>query len=763
MEGIEKIKSVTAVFFLALFCVSFAFGETYYVDNNGDDKNIGSKEKPFKTVQKAADIVKEGDTVVVNSGVYEERVVTKTNGSSSMMITFKGEKGAIIRSFVINNNFVKVTGFEMFYDVPGYKPKMNYKEGIVTPKWAFIEINNAEGCQVINNIIRNGKKYLCGVLFTGNSKNCLVKGNRFYRINYYPIELSGEGNVIEDNIIEDTIWDGIRVVGRNHIIRGNYFTLVNQGGVGYPSIVLVRKFKDNGACNSILFEKNYAKTCHAKICRLEETNSSGIVFKNNVFEDITCSAKICVPEVKFFGNIFINSCRDRMHVLMYYENANNGTVKENIFVGCGIDSRDTSQGWYFISEKVTGFSADDNWVCGPFPEFSAKKDFKEQNGKNGGNPFEKIKGDYHPAWRVPVFTIEKVEVTEEKQKNRKEKDIGKMKKSDRINEAGMELEIIDIVNPDIITSKFAKRYKYDRFENPKLKLLREKYKLDKVIEPGKNEFEKMLYLMEWVGKQFKFDHPSIVSDSALDILEECAKGGTFFCLQYSDVMLACANSLGWVCRLMDIRMKNPGGTEHTTTDIWSNQFRKWIMLDATGNVYFEKKDKQGIPLSPYEIREERIKNGNKNIFMVKGIRQIKSEPDISRVDKYCFIHYIANGDLLDSPKDFGDRSFMIIDDFNKDVEWHRRESPKDPKEIYWTLGEAKMQIYIVDKGKLEVNLETQTPNFDTFLVKVDSEEWQKSGDKFFWNLKKGENKLTVTTINKFGITGPENYIIVKYY
>ncbi len=45
-------------------------GTTYYVSPRGADLNPGTEAKPFRTIQKAADRVKPGDTVLVDDGVY---------------------------------------------------------------------------------------------------------------------------------------------------------------------------------------------------------------------------------------------------------------------------------------------------------------------------------------------------------------------------------------------------------------------------------------------------------------------------------------------------------------------------------------------------------------------------------------------------------------------------------------------------------------------------------------------------------------------
>ena len=44
--------------------------QEYYVSVYGSDKNIGSSDKLFRTISKAAQLAKAGDTVTVREGVY---------------------------------------------------------------------------------------------------------------------------------------------------------------------------------------------------------------------------------------------------------------------------------------------------------------------------------------------------------------------------------------------------------------------------------------------------------------------------------------------------------------------------------------------------------------------------------------------------------------------------------------------------------------------------------------------------------------------
>ena len=48
---------------------SGVIGAVYYVATTGSDSNLGTETSPFLTIQKAANVVKPGETVIVKDGV----------------------------------------------------------------------------------------------------------------------------------------------------------------------------------------------------------------------------------------------------------------------------------------------------------------------------------------------------------------------------------------------------------------------------------------------------------------------------------------------------------------------------------------------------------------------------------------------------------------------------------------------------------------------------------------------------------------------
>jgi hypothetical protein len=100
------------------------FTKTYYVDNNSaeaDESGPGSRERPFRTIGKAAEVLQPGERVVIASGVYRECVRPPRGGAGpTRMISYEAAPGAKV---VIKGSEVLKQGWEqksvsMFRRIP---------------------------------------------------------------------------------------------------------------------------------------------------------------------------------------------------------------------------------------------------------------------------------------------------------------------------------------------------------------------------------------------------------------------------------------------------------------------------------------------------------------------------------------------------------------------------------------------------------------------------------------------------------------------
>ena len=82
-------STATAITGLMLSICVEAAAATYYVASNGSDSNSGSESSPWGTIQKAANTLRAGDTVLIRQGVYPERVTPVNSGTEGNWITYR--------------------------------------------------------------------------------------------------------------------------------------------------------------------------------------------------------------------------------------------------------------------------------------------------------------------------------------------------------------------------------------------------------------------------------------------------------------------------------------------------------------------------------------------------------------------------------------------------------------------------------------------------------------------------------------------------
>jgi len=96
----------------------------YYLGPRGDDLNDGSADRPWRTIQHAARVVRPGTTVHIAPGEYQVAVVTKISGTAAGRIRFVSDvqwaarvrtKGASA-SWLNEGNFVDIIGFDISGD-----------------------------------------------------------------------------------------------------------------------------------------------------------------------------------------------------------------------------------------------------------------------------------------------------------------------------------------------------------------------------------------------------------------------------------------------------------------------------------------------------------------------------------------------------------------------------------------------------------------------------------------------------------------------
>jgi len=85
-----RIRSIISgiISLIILFNISTIEAKVYFVSPSGDDASPGSRNNPWLTIQRAANIVNAGDTVYIMSGTYCEHIIPKYSGKQGNSIVY---------------------------------------------------------------------------------------------------------------------------------------------------------------------------------------------------------------------------------------------------------------------------------------------------------------------------------------------------------------------------------------------------------------------------------------------------------------------------------------------------------------------------------------------------------------------------------------------------------------------------------------------------------------------------------------------------
>lgn len=343
---------------------------------------------------------------------------------------------------------------------------------------------------------------------------------------------------------------------------------------------------------------------------------------------------------------------------------------------------------------------------------------------------------------------------------------------------------ITVVEKDItpvIENQFSKRGIYEKAGHPKLLQLRKQEGFDKLVAGSKDELEQMQRIADWAQKRLpKFGTPTSKALAPIDIIKAADEGNTFFCNHFACIFVGAATSMGWPCRTLALHVGNhpsgKGAPEHSEAEVWSNQYRKWILFDPLYGAHFEI---NGIPLNAWEMRQEWFYGNRDKISIVMGAPAkfhkyaelpipIKEQPGYGllalgprTIDKLALIGYCPGNNVIDSGSLDYSGMFISTDTLASQIKWHKRINPADPsKDSYFPLNQADLKFTPASEG-LKVEVQTNTPNFDKYRYRTNGGKWM-DGEPGIWKLKKGKNMMEVKPVNTFGVEGVASRVAVEF-
>lgn len=253
------------------------------------DANPGTEQKPFRTVQRAADVARPGDTVYVMAGKYDERIKVKSGGTEGKPVAFvaRPRHSATVAGFDLQASYVRLEGFEITAAKPATAVQLD-----------------ASHCEVLDNYIHHMSAAVNGTVGKlagdGNTRDySAVAHNRIAYNKVYHCEygfiLGGNDWLVENNEVSRLFMyasgryddcDYTRFFGIGCIQRYNYYHGTIRDEIKTAHVDCVQTFCNNAEiAKDLLFEDNACFDFH-QMCMVESAphvgNVRGLTFRGNV-------------------------------------------------------------------------------------------------------------------------------------------------------------------------------------------------------------------------------------------------------------------------------------------------------------------------------------------------------------------------------------------------------------------------------------------------------------------------------------------------
>jgi transglutaminase-like putative cysteine protease len=335
-----------------------------------------------------------------------------------------------------------------------------------------------------------------------------------------------------------------------------------------------------------------------------------------------------------------------------------------------------------------------------------------------------------------------------------------------------ELEVSSRRNDPIVRTSIT--FAVEPYDHPRLKELREKCRLDEVLQGATSEFEVVARLAAWASQLWTDGHlrEGYPAWDALEILKPHADGRPVggFCQQYNLVLLQACESLGIPGRCVSIGPGDHGSPirgGHEVVELWSNDYRKWVYVDGNAAWCFTDAD-AATPLSLLELRERQLRGRPVRVVVLAETKVVWK--GISDWPPFIELRLIPRSNFLEQPAPLPLNQGMRGWFWTGHVAWSDREAPASPiygrrvtrrGDFEWTWNTVHLTLEAVGPGELRVHLDTETPGFAAYLVSLDGAAPRPLSSGFPWTLRKGKNAIEVRTRNTAGRQGPPARIEIE--
>ncbi len=303
------LKYIYCIVIFIHFTLSYSLAQNnYYVSENGNDDNNGlTPGTAFATLQHAADIVSQGDSVSVLQGNYNGFDL-RTGGSQNSPIVFKANSNNVIIS---NPNNVTNDGINIenadYVVVDGFN--------VINQPRAGIRIAVSDFVKIINNTCTNNNRW---GIFTGFTNDIIIEHNTCsFSQNEHGIYVSNSGDrpIVRDNICFENNGCGIQLNAD-----------LSQGGDGIISNAVIE--------SNILYNNCYGGGSAINLDGVQESK----IYNNLIFNNHSTGIALFKidgaegsKDNKVYNNTIINPADGRWDVLVVNGSTGN-TLYNNILI-----------------------------------------------------------------------------------------------------------------------------------------------------------------------------------------------------------------------------------------------------------------------------------------------------------------------------------------------------------------------------------------------------------------------------------------------
>lgn len=349
-------------------------------------------------------------------------------------------------------------------------------------------------------------------------------------------------------------------------------------------------------------------------------------------------------------------------------------------------------------------------------------------------------------------------------------------------------------------------FEYEDPNNEHVKALRTQFKLDSIVRGARTEFELILKLKHWIAQQWQWHllkpNEDIYEWDAKKILTPDSSGKIYggFCLHYAIAMMQVLQSFGLQSRIVSADYSIWSG--HEICEVWSNEFGKWIMLDANFDTYFVDKV-TGIPLNTLELHDLFVKECFPNsiidrddwsreklvqmakekahnipvIGMVGGGANSNSlktyewwNPIVDQT-AYCggygpltmgYLRLLPRANYLSQPTPTPINHGRTHWGWTGYYNWYDSHTPRAQEheifsnrvnDFYWNINQVGMSATLRDGGIVDFILETNCPNFANYEITINNLVQYLKNNSFSMHSARGINRIEIRTVDSMGNKG----------